>query len=444
MHLLKDFLKNASPTMKALVTSSVLNFILLSVLCYNWMSERPPIPYYTLKPQEETHQHISAADNQTNVQMIQQFRNMSIEQLAAKLSNTQTVENGFTQRDLALACLVSFHHFNFSKAILGLPPSSPRKIALGQEEVIVYSGLTDQHYEAIIHFANTERWPFTTKGLFLLLQKPEYRQDVSLEETFLLTQEFLAVETLFNRSKMPVERKELLKMLVDGDWQILLAFAEQQRASQDLSPMQRQKFLLNYLTTKKSATAAYLLLKNDLEFVSKRLDDPTILLLFQIVKEKTPEAEKFAVEMLTSQRSDAVRYQAAVALYGFANETVPPKLTQDVALARFAPKKAIAATTKTQKAPEKKVNAVASPSKKILVAKPPKQEKKAAQKVAATKPPMKIPAKPAKKESLYVVQEGDSLWKISKRFNVDVEVLKKHNKLNSNNLKPGSSLKIPS
>jgi LysM repeat protein len=43
----------------------------------------------------------------------------------------------------------------------------------------------------------------------------------------------------------------------------------------------------------------------------------------------------------------------------------------------------------------------------------------------------------------YVVQEGDSLWKISRKFGVDVNALRKMNHMQSDFLKPGAALYIP-
>jgi len=44
--------------------------------------------------------------------------------------------------------------------------------------------------------------------------------------------------------------------------------------------------------------------------------------------------------------------------------------------------------------------------------------------------------------SIYVVQEGDNLWKISRRFKVDIDKIKKQNRLESDTLKPGTSLTL--
>jgi LysM repeat protein len=48
-----------------------------------------------------------------------------------------------------------------------------------------------------------------------------------------------------------------------------------------------------------------------------------------------------------------------------------------------------------------------------------------------------------KAPQVYVVQQGDSLWKISRRFGVSVETLKSYNQLKSDSIKPGDTLKIP-
>lgn len=56
-----------------------------------------------------------------------------------------------------------------------------------------------------------------------------------------------------------------------------------------------------------------------------------------------------------------------------------------------------------------------------------------------------IAVKPPKSPQyrLYIVQEGDSLWKISRRFGVDMEAIKEQNRIGSSDLKPGTVLKIP-
>lgn len=60
---------------------------------------------------------------------------------------------------------------------------------------------------------------------------------------------------------------------------------------------------------------------------------------------------------------------------------------------------------------------------------------------------VKLPAKkPANTQnaSTYVVQSGDSLWRISKKFNTSVDALVENNQLTSDALRPGQILKVTS
>jgi hypothetical protein len=434
---------------------------LLVCVFHIWLRERPPIPYYVLKPAEEFQKHQPLMNDRSNEDVIRLFKIMPFDQLVTKLNNKQLMENGYTQRDLALGCLITFHHFNFAKAILGLPaPQQQRNLAFKEStntlthELIIYPGLGEQHYEAIIQYANTERWPLTSKGLFKILQTSEFHNEPSLAEAFFLTPEFSTVEMLFNRAEISIEKKDLLNILREGTWETLSAFKEQQQMSYDLSPQRRQRFLLDYVA-EKSPSAAYLLLKTDSDFAIKKLDDKTITNILEVMKHKTSEVEAFALSMLKSPRSDSVWKQAASLLFALSGQPLPQGLTREMAITKFAPSTSpqkrnnpLAIIKAKPKQPlklgitQEKLGITQEISKNVTPQKTikdhildPKKPSKA--------PPVQKPLAPSKKDRLYVVQEGDSLWKISKRFNVDVNILKKHNKLNSDFLKPGTDLRIP-
>ncbi len=411
---------------KALLVSGIFNIALLALLFYWLINETPPRPYCESKPAEKQEQQAPLAVEQSNGEIIRSFRTMPIEQLIAKLTNTQLVENGYTQRDIALAALSTFHHFDLARALLGhAQPAQRRKIPFGKNragervEVIVYPGLSEEQFQAIVHFANTERWPLTSHGLFLRLRKQRGEYDPSLADAFFLTQEFLAVEMLFNRSEARVEKNELLNVIFQGSWSMLSKFVEQQRTAQDLSPARRQSFLLDYIK-RESRAAAYLLLKTDGAFAARKLDDEHVIVLLNLLLEKTPEAEQLALTFLTSPRGDAVWQLAAVRLYDYAGEPKPDKNLHHAALTRFVTQTNAAAVPRAPSAPP------ASP-------------------VASQQPPAASNASksPPRRGQLYIVQEGDSLWKISRRFHVDIETLKVYNQLDSDFLKPGTTLKIP-
>lgn len=418
---------------QSLIVSGFLNISLLSLFFYWLIKEIPPRPYCELKPADIIERQGIA--DQSNAEIIRHFKGLSFEQLKTKLTHTQLAENGYTQRDLALALMVAFHHFDLSKALFGLSqPSQQRMIAFGTlkngktAEIAVYPGLSDLQYQAIIHYANTERWPMTSKGLFLLLRKHQSKADSSLVDAFLLTPEFLAVETLFNRSDVTVEKAKLLSIISQGNWKTLSDFVERQRTLQDLSPTNRQRFLLDYINSR-SKDAAYLILKTDGAFAFKKLGDEQLIKLLNLLKEKTPIAEQFALALLKNPRSDRVWQAAARRLYEFAGEPVPEKNLHGAALARFVSLQRPAAVT--LQIPPKVKKAVPVLRNKETV--------KASVAIAKPGALLSVP-----RPMIYVVKDGDSLWKISKQFKVSVEKIKAYNNLPSDALKPGTYLKIPS
>lgn len=424
-------LKRIHRLTQALLLSGALNIALLAFFFYWLVRDIPPRPYFESKPAEKEQQEVPLAIDRSNAEMVRSFKAIPFQQLIAQLTNTQQVENGFSKRDLALAALVAFHQFDLSRALLGLPqPAQQRSIPISRthsgeiNEVTLYPGLTENQFEAIVHFANTEKWPLTSKGLFQQLRKQAGQQDPSLADAFYLTPEFLAVEMLFSRSEVPVEKGELLTLLCQGDWSMISSFSEHQRIAQDLSPARRQRFLLDYLE-RESRAAAYLLLKTDKLFASKKLNDPHVLAILKLLVEKTPDAESYSLAMLTSPRSDQVWQIAAMRLYEYAGEPIPEKSLHHAALLRFVPQAVSGVKVVSKELPQNEI--VVSP--KMETAEPTKEKIK--------------PRTRAKKSRVYVVQEGDSLWKIARRYRVDIDALKAYNQLDSDFLKPGTSIKIP-
>lgn len=420
----------------ALAASGLLNVAVLSFLFYWVVKERIPVPYFEHKPAAQEEQELPFADNRNCGQVVSELRNLTFEQLVGRLSQTQLVESGLTQRDLAIAALVAFHHFDLQRALVGLPqPQQQRGLICTQSQtgkmvpLLVFPGMTDEQFQAIIQFAHMERWPLTGKGIYLLLQKKGMEAEPSLIDAFYLSKEFMAVELLFSRAPVPVDKKEIMEVLSEGSWKDLKEFSQQQRVVQDLSEARRQKFLIDYIQHGSQA-AVYLLLKIDGEFASKKVDDILAIKMLDLLQKKTPAAEKFALDLLTSPRTSQVWQTATSRLYLFVGEPPPPVWTYQAALARFAPHRLMTKNLSQVK----QQTSISSPPSKSPVKVIKKIEKK-----MATQPAAVI----ASKEKLYIVQEGDSLWKIAKRFHSSIEAIKTRNQLKSDLLKPGTVLKIP-
>lgn len=417
---------------QALLISGILNVGILTLFFYWVIREVPPTPYCERKPATKKEQQAPLAIESSNGDIIRLFRSLTLEQLVSRLNNNQMVENGYSQRDLALAALMTFHYFDLERALKEPLPKQQRTIPFGKNvkgetvEITIYPGLSEAHFQSMMEFAKQEKWPLTSKGLYRMLRKQGLQYETSLAEAFFMTPEFLHVEMLFQRSGVAISKQELLAILLQGNWNLLSTFAEQQRAVQDLSSPRRQRFLLDYIRHK-SATAAQFILKSDGEFAAKKLDDKQVIAILDLAKERNEEVEKFAITLLTSPRNDFVRQAAAEKLFEIHEISKPKENIYAEALNRFVPQAKgiplVPPKPKKSTATQKKLTAL-----KTVEAK--------------KKPELKQPIA-IMRATTHKVQEGDSLWKIAKKYKVSIESIKKTNHLKSDFLKPGTTLRIP-
>ncbi len=386
-----------------LILSGTLNIGLSATFVYFVLREKQEPVTLEMKPAEK----LEVVLDESNDKILNSYASLSFQDLLLRLENKELVEEGYKKRDLALACLVAFHHFNLDRALGGLPLQQRQILfrdASGEEAIQLTSfpGLADYQYQAILNYAKMEKWPLTSQGLFFAMKRKEERRDGSLIEAFSLTPEFHSVSILFSRTGIPLSKELLTALLIEGEWELLHQFTEEQRSAQELSIERRRAFLLNYFQGG-SKIAAQVLFQIDFEFVQKRFSDDQILQLLQLLDNKTPSLALFAKELLLSPRSDAVQKGAAIKLYALANIPPPDPYDHSLAVERFAPESLI-----------KKVEAK----------------------------PQSVPV-PVAQKRFHIVQQGDSLWKIARKYQTTVLALKQHNKLDTDRLRPGKKLEIP-
>jgi len=436
--------KNWRRLLIALIISGSLNVGVLGLWIYCLAYDLPPKPYCDLQPATDDSKLIPLADHRDCAEVITQMQKLPFYRLIDCLQHTQVIENGFTERDLALSCLIAFHHFDLKRALTNESSLKEKRVfdwkhlASGKKILLtLYPGLSNDQFEAILHFAKNERWPITSERIYelLLLQGKEVNLDPSLVEAFMITPEFWTIHLLFQRVEPPIRKQQILEILLEGGWQLLQKSVDQQRQVNDVSAPRRQKFLLDYIK-EGSETASVVLLTTDWEFATKKLEDSQVINLIQTLNQKTPNSEKYVKEMLMSPRSMGVWQQASLRLYEYAGEPIPANWNYESTLARFIPElieRQAGKTKKVDQAPKQ----IATASKDIAKIIPSKKESLEDRKKTAKT------AKSSPSYRHYIVQEGDSLWKISRRFGVDMEVLRTYNQLQSSSIKPGTVLKIP-
>src|SRR5580692_8994122 len=143
----QEYFRKTKRLIIALAVSGVLNILMAASIIYWVVKERPPTPYFELKPAIEETQQRPLAVEYGNASAIRLLRTLSLDQLIVRLSSCQLVENGYTERDLALACLVAFHHVDLVRALSGQQQLQQRKAVYGKcadgsmAEITVYPGL---------------------------------------------------------------------------------------------------------------------------------------------------------------------------------------------------------------------------------------------------------------------------------------------------------------
>ncbi|MBI3236140.1 MAG: hypothetical protein HYZ48_00275, partial [Chlamydiales bacterium] len=313
---------------QALIISVTLNVGLLATFAYSVFKDKERALSVESKPVvKQIRSEIS------NEQVLRAYSLLPYSELLLRLDQEELIEEGFAKRDIALACLVAFHHFNLESALGGVALQQ-RHITLhhGQEaeaiSVAVYPGLADFQFRAVLNYARTEKWPLTAQGLFYELQRNMKPYEDSLIEAFSLSPEFHAVQTLFNKSGSPLAVQTLFDLLIQGNWEMVAELAASQRQGADLSVDRRRSFLLRYLENR-SPLAAELLLSTDAEFVLKHLDDSRILRLLDLLNSLNPQLEELAKALVLSSRTDAVWKKSASILYAAAQESLPEPYEHD-------------------------------------------------------------------------------------------------------------------
>lgn len=355
----------------------------------------------------------------------------TINELKKDLSDKTLVESGFTVRDFALGTLISMHHFNIEKAFSKNEKlKTKRKIAYfdsvgKRKEITLFSDAEDEHFEAALAYLKEEKWPITTYGMYLKLLETKESPDPTLVYAFQLSKEFKNLELLMHKASVAATLGELLNLILEAPFDNLKLLSSS--VFDEDSKEAKREFLLSTISLG-SETAASILLRSDFEFAIKKIDDRMALKILTILTKEIPQSRKFALALLLSPRGENVWDLAAKKMYELSEESVPESLTRHQALQRFAP---VVLTRneelKHEEEPKKIVTALLEKKQTI-----PKVVEKPLQ-TQITK----------KSKRAYIVQEGDTLWKVGKRYNADPTEIRKLNDLASDYLKPGTLIKLP-
>lgn len=299
--MFKALFQNKRYLAQILILSIALNAILAAIFFYFFIRGNPFLLSFEYTPLP-----VTAEKHFTNNEQLARLSGESFPTLLSSLTNTRLFEDGYRQRDLALGALVAKHHFDINRA-LGTTRLARRTVG----EISLFPGLNDADFAKILHFAQVERYPYTSEGLFVHLR--ENKTDPDLLLAFLRTPEFHLMETLFARAGLPIKKKFLIALCLESSWSTLNPLFEKMRADGNFAETRRRELLL-MLMQEGSRNAAHLLLITDGAFAAKQLDDSSVIRILDLTEQQTDESMAFAKAIYASPRSDAVRLKAKATL----------------------------------------------------------------------------------------------------------------------------------
>lgn len=362
-----------------LIASSLLNVAFISSSVYQYFKPAQPAPWMASK----------VILTQDAASVLKAVLNTPYPELVSQVLNKTSIEPGLLKRDLVLAVLSESYFIDVARA-LNRPQIHVQYLTYDDagksRQLPVPRGLADSDFELVAQFLKQEAWPLTAKGLFLKLKFGI--KDDKLKQSFYRAPQFSKIYDALKPTLSPLNEEKLCLILLKGDVTDLEKFSLEIESGQ----FQPEAFLTHYIL-QKSAYAASLLV--DLEsFTPKSLTDKEALCLLESLAAFSDKQKQVAQELLSSFRHESFKQEVL---------SFVPNL-------------------------ESKIASVS-------------QKEEIKQKIELPKKTLEqVPAKSAR---TYVVQEGDSLWKISRKFKIDVESIKTANHLETENLKAGKVLIIP-
>lgn len=396
-------------TVYLVISISINIFLITAVAYFTWNT----CGYEEKLAKNPSHYESGAS----NAKALNQYFLMSFPELVKELADKTLLQDGYTKRDLALACLVNYHFFDIEKALSGSYLQKRRLTFVHKDggemfNVEVFPGLGDREYQMLFAFIQQHKHPLTAEGLFQELKKK--RSEPSLSLAFFGTHEFYALFYSLNQvvptSSLPkgffnhgegtrISQERLLNMLLEGNWSEIAAFTQEQQRAPERTRENLRDFLKKYVKLG-SQTAASIWITLEEEYLLRQLDDANLILLIATCRENSLYTQLFLKKVLCSVRSDLVRKSAGLKLYAFEG-VVPNSYDQTEAMKKFLP------TLFSEK----------------------------------DNPAIEEEVKP-QSEKTHIVQTGDSLWKIAKKYGITIDELKDANELDHEFLKPGQVLKV--
>lgn len=225
-------------------------------------------------------------------------------------------------------------------------------------------------------------------------------------------------------------QEESFSLILEGNFAPIKKISDQ-RQGLAFNENDREEFLLSYLR-QGSKKAASLLLSCHYTFSLKTLSDKDVSLLLSLLSPEAKAAQNYAKELLKSPRSECVKVSAASIFKTTPAQTAPKT-------APGAISKAYSSQTLLKTAPEticKTITPQPRTEKPIAMKPGPRPA------IGELRPLFRDQPQKAPPAFIHIVERGETLPQLARKYNLPVEYLMKVNNLRDQTIKPGKSIKI--
>lgn len=297
---------------------------------------------------------------------LKDMSNASLEELFSLLKD-ETYLYGRPLKLWALSMLMIAHHIDITPVL-----SKPLTYTTltGPSVQWLLPNIDNKEFSVIIEYLQSRKYPYTSKGLFLILEKTveEGWVDEDCLYHFCLTPEFLYLRTLLAGAEIRASSiASLARMVIRCGAELFFALCSEENRNTIISDAQRQKILKSYLDCEESL-AALLLLVHDSDAVLHEFCDEDLQKVIRLLPENSPYSHDFLSKLSCSPRREQLSKSDLI------RDAVIVQENQD---------------------------------------------------------------------REYIIQEGDSLWLIARKFGIPMEKIIQRNRLTHDRLLPGKVLKLP-
>ncbi len=207
----------------AFLLSAGLNVVLAGLFFYFFIWQASFPIFFAYPPAE-----LSTAPVVLPLQALKELLPLSSEELKNHLTDLRKVEEGYKVRDLALALLVYRERIDLKRA-LGKSPAERKWQVANAADLSLFPGLKDDDFQKFFHFIEHEKHPQDAERLHHLMTNEACREE-SLLQTFMRTEEYLQLSSLFAKASVPLTKGALLALAGEMPWPLLSSFVEEQKS----------------------------------------------------------------------------------------------------------------------------------------------------------------------------------------------------------------------